>query len=205
MCGVRARSTRRSCEAGWPPPPPPVSFRGDAIVSPSDPTSSLCDPTSSLGAKSSLGDAKSSLGVVQAAAKLVSNHTAIVRFAARGAGTKGSRSVRAPLADPSAIPADDLPSVDAALRHVAHSLLVTPEVRLIIPCWSVGCAGCADDGRAHHRRNRMVRRLMHSCAHALYLSASLQPHKLSAFALVRSLLVTPEVRLIAPTFEGVCS
>jgi hypothetical protein len=45
---------------------------------------------------------------LEAAAKMVCNHEAIVRFAARGAGKKGSRPVRAPLADPTATPAEDL-------------------------------------------------------------------------------------------------
>jgi hypothetical protein len=48
---------------------------------------------------------------LEAAAKMVGNHEAIVRFAARGAGKKGSRPVRAPLADPTATPADDLSGV----------------------------------------------------------------------------------------------
>jgi len=48
---------------------------------------------------------------LEAAAKMVCNHEAIVRFAARGAGKKGSRPVRAPLADPTATPADDLSGV----------------------------------------------------------------------------------------------
>lgn len=62
---------------------------------------------------------------LQAAARLVNNHAAVARFAARGAGQPGSRPVSAPLADPSATAADQhVPAMDAALRHVAHALLV---------------------------------------------------------------------------------
>jgi glutathione S-transferase len=61
-----------------------------------------------------------------AAARLVSNRTAIARFAARGApgGKRGNPAVSAPLADPFAV-ADEaaLESVDAALRAVADALL----------------------------------------------------------------------------------
>jgi hypothetical protein len=60
----------------------------------------------------------------RAAQALVSNHAAVCKFAARGAGRSGSRPVSAPLSDPSAEAADAaLPHVDAALRHVAHALL----------------------------------------------------------------------------------
>lgn len=60
-----------------------------------------------------------------ASAKLIRNHKAVVRFAARGAGKGGTRPVSAPLSDPSALPQEAaVRDVDAALRHVAHSLLV---------------------------------------------------------------------------------
>lgn len=62
---------------------------------------------------------------LQAAARLVSNHDAVGRFALRGAGRPGSRPVSAPLADPSAVAAGEHEAaMDAALRHVTHALLV---------------------------------------------------------------------------------
>jgi hypothetical protein len=55
----------------------------------------------------------------------VSNHAAIVRFALRGAGRPGPRPVSAPLADPTALAAEQhTPAMDAALRHVVQALLV---------------------------------------------------------------------------------
>lgn len=68
-----------------------------------------------------------------AAARLVLNHAAVARFAARGAGSPGARPVSAPLADPSAVAADPaVPAVDAALRHVAHALLVGVEEKQVM-------------------------------------------------------------------------
>jgi len=62
---------------------------------------------------------------LEAAARLVANHGPIVRFALRGPGRPGARPVSAPLADPSAVPAlEHERAADAALRHVAHALLV---------------------------------------------------------------------------------
>uniref|UniRef100_A0A7S0Q824 GST N-terminal domain-containing protein n=1 Tax=Coccolithus braarudii TaxID=221442 RepID=A0A7S0Q824_9EUKA len=60
----------------------------------------------------------------EAAFKLLSNLDAVVRFAARGSGQRGSKTFQAPLADPYAI-ADEtiVPQVDAALRLVAYVLL----------------------------------------------------------------------------------
>jgi hypothetical protein len=64
----------------------------------------------------------------RAAARLIGNHRAICSFAARAAGAAGSRPVSAPLSDPTAKASQDaLPHVDAALRHVAHVLLVGTE------------------------------------------------------------------------------
>ena len=61
---------------------------------------------------------------LRAASRLVENHEAVVRFAARGCGKAGRRPVAAPLADPTATPGEAyVPAVDAALRRVAHELL----------------------------------------------------------------------------------
>jgi glutathione S-transferase len=52
------------------------------------------------------------------------NHDAIVKFAARGAGTIGIPPVSAPLADPNAVSSDAVTAgVDAVLRIVCMSLL----------------------------------------------------------------------------------
>jgi len=60
----------------------------------------------------------------EAAERLLSNADAVVAFAARGLVGPGSPSVSAALADPNAKPDPaSFPLVDAALRHVAHSLL----------------------------------------------------------------------------------
>lgn len=64
----------------------------------------------------------------RAAYRLVSNHAAVARFAARGAGQPGARPVWAPLSDPSAQPNEGVVEhVDAALRCVAGALLHGPE------------------------------------------------------------------------------
>jgi glutathione S-transferase len=61
---------------------------------------------------------------LEAAARLVGNAAAVVRFAARGCGTPGARPVSAPLADPTARPGEAfLDDVDAALRRCAHALI----------------------------------------------------------------------------------
>ncbi|PNW88790.1 hypothetical protein CHLRE_01g044700v5 [Chlamydomonas reinhardtii] len=67
---------------------------------------------------------------LEAAAKLVRNHDAVVRFALRGPGQPGPRPVTAPLADPTAIPNTNYTAeADAALRHVAHALLAGVEAK----------------------------------------------------------------------------
>jgi glutathione S-transferase len=59
-----------------------------------------------------------------AAFRLVSNHAAVTKFAARGAGREGPSPVWAPLADPSAIPNEEvMPFVERALNVVAQALL----------------------------------------------------------------------------------
>lgn len=51
---------------------------------------------------------------LRAAARLVGNHGAVVRFAARGCGQPGRRPVSAPLSDPTATPGETyLDAVDA--------------------------------------------------------------------------------------------
>ncbi|EIE23653.1 glutathione S-transferase [Coccomyxa subellipsoidea C-169] len=61
---------------------------------------------------------------LRAAARLVGNHGAIAKFAARGCGKPGRRPVSAPLSDPTATAGENfLEAVDAGLRHVAHALL----------------------------------------------------------------------------------
>ena len=52
---------------------------------------------------------------LRAAQRLVGNHKAVVRFAARGCGAEGRRPVAAPLSDPSATPGEDyLDAVDTS-------------------------------------------------------------------------------------------
>ena len=61
---------------------------------------------------------------IEAARKIVSNHTNVVRFAARGCGEPGKPSYSAPLSDPNARPGEaHIPAVDAALRCVVHAML----------------------------------------------------------------------------------
>lgn len=58
------------------------------------------------------------------------NHEALIKFALRGPGRPGPRPVSAPLADPTAIAAEEhTAAVDAALRHVAHALLLGVEAK----------------------------------------------------------------------------
>jgi glutathione S-transferase len=53
-----------------------------------------------------------------------------VRFALRGPGRPGPRPVSAPLADPTAVAAEEhTAAFDAALRHVAHALLAGVEAK----------------------------------------------------------------------------
>ena len=60
----------------------------------------------------------------EATERLSYNPEAIVRFAARGAGSKGMPGYSAPLADPKAVPNDAVQaSVDAVLRIVAAAML----------------------------------------------------------------------------------
>lgn len=63
----------------------------------------------------------------------VVNHDAVVKFALRGAGQSGPRPVSAPLADPTGVAAiQHTAAMDAALRHVAHALLVGVEEKQVM-------------------------------------------------------------------------
>jgi glutathione S-transferase len=54
----------------------------------------------------------------EAAAQLISNHKAVVKFACRALGSQG-KPVGAPLSDPEAVPNEDyVPLMDSALRCV---------------------------------------------------------------------------------------
>ena len=54
---------------------------------------------------------------LRAAARLVENHEAVARFAARGCGSPGRQPVSAPLSDPTAKPGEEfLPDVDAGVQ-----------------------------------------------------------------------------------------
>ncbi|PRW59564.1 glutathione S-transferase isoform A [Chlorella sorokiniana] len=91
---------------------------------------------------------------LQAAARLVQNREAVTKFCLRGApgGKRGPRPVSAPLCDPTAIPAlEHWDAADAALRHVAHALLVGVEAKQASPqalaaAGSSGGAGGHDGG-----------------------------------------------------------
>ena len=60
----------------------------------------------------------------EAAERIIANHAAVTRFAARGTAKAGFPPVSAPLSDPNA-KADEAacPQVDIALRHAVHALL----------------------------------------------------------------------------------
>lgn len=65
----------------------------------------------------------------QAAKRIVENRAAVAKFACRGCGEEGS-PVMAPLSNPNAKPNETaVPVVEAALRHVAHALLVSVETK----------------------------------------------------------------------------
>lgn len=60
----------------------------------------------------------------EAAERLLANHVAVARFAARGLGRAGKPPVSAPLSDPRAsFDEAVLPLVDSSLRHVVDALL----------------------------------------------------------------------------------
>lgn len=71
---------------------------------------------------------------LEAAERLLRNHAKVARFAARAVGAAGSPRVAASLSDPYAKPEElAVPAVDAALRHVVHSLLAGPEAARAAP------------------------------------------------------------------------
>ena len=80
------------------------------------------------------------------------NREAVTRFCLRGApgGKRGPRPVSAALCDPTAVPAlEHTPAADAALRHVAHALLVGVEAKQAGPHAlraAEGGSGAAHDG-----------------------------------------------------------
>lgn len=84
---------------------------------------------------------------LEAAAKMVANRSALVRFALRGPGKPGPRPVSAPLADPTAIPALEYePAMDAALRAVTHALLTGDNVDAAKAAVPAGVAPAAAGG-----------------------------------------------------------
>ena len=67
---------------------------------------------------------------VEAARRVIENHSNVTRFAARGCGQPGSPTYSAPLSDPNAKPGEEfIPAVDAALRIVVQSML-QPELTM---------------------------------------------------------------------------
>eukprot|EP00878_Enallax_costatus_P017108 GHUV01017963.1.p1 GENE.GHUV01017963.1~~GHUV01017963.1.p1 ORF type:complete len:518 (+),score=110.16 GHUV01017963.1:223-1554(+) len=81
---------------------------------------------------------------LQAAARVVVYHDAIVKFALRGAGQPGPRPVSAPLADPTGVAAvEHTAAMDAAMRHVVHALLVgVDEKQVLEHALQVKCCCC---------------------------------------------------------------
>lgn len=75
---------------------------------------------------------------LEAAARLVRNSRAVARFAARGPGQPGPRPVSAPLADPTAIPAEEwIPAVDAALRCAAWPCILLVQCCMLLVAFSL--------------------------------------------------------------------
>lgn len=67
-----------------------------------------------------------------AAYRLVHNHVAVTKFAARGAGEEGPQPVWAPLADPSAVPsAEVVPYVEKTLNVVSQALMEGVEAETV--------------------------------------------------------------------------
>jgi hypothetical protein len=93
----------------------------------------------------------------------VRNHEAVVKFALRGPGQPGPRPVMAPLADPTAVPAlGHMQEADAALRHVAHALLVgvdakqvSPQALQVRPKTNAGASTLGPTWLGAHRRTEL--------------------------------------------------
>eukprot|EP00238_Polyblepharides_amylifera_P014327 CAMPEP_0196586900 /NCGR_PEP_ID=MMETSP1081-20130531/55871_1 /TAXON_ID=36882 /ORGANISM="Pyramimonas amylifera, Strain CCMP720" /LENGTH=457 /DNA_ID=CAMNT_0041908921 /DNA_START=297 /DNA_END=1670 /DNA_ORIENTATION=- len=113
-----------------------VSGKGDAWKLPLSLSSTQMEPVSAHmddGAESARHEA---------AWKLIGNHTAVTKFSCRGAGKKGAKQFQAPLADPYAVPNEDLiPTMDELLKAVVQSLLEKPDkVQTVLK----GCASSLD-------------------------------------------------------------
>eukprot|EP00803_Ostreobium_quekettii_P010863 evm.model.scf_3378EXC.1 EVM.evm.TU.scf_3378EXC.1 scf_3378EXC:3910-5481(-) len=99
---------------------------------------------------------------LEAAARLIDNRDAVLMFALRGVGKKGEKQYLVPMADPDASPGLEWRAdVDAALRHVAHALLVGVErkqasVEALGPAGGQGgCDGAAAVYCAEYLRDRV--------------------------------------------------
>jgi len=116
----------------------------------------------------------------QAAERLLANHAAVVRFAARGAGRPGFPPVSAEFSDPNATPSEAaVPLVDAALRHVVHALLAGPDAAAanlspLEPATTVKALGYLRD-RVSVPRDMSYPAARQLRAHLNWMAAAVQP------------------------------